>query len=195
MRNYFFFFTFLFFGIGCKKDTINPISNLDPIRWGYSGQITGLLMNGNSWNMPSGWSQFALGNTRDSDNCCNCKSRILRIVSVTSDTFLREVISITHIPFKTGKFIIKGDYTICDSELIASLALNGDDGDVLVGFYNRSKNVESSITISKIDTISHDVSGTFDITFTKQDRQPGYFDNYPDIVRFSGGQFKTRWIK
>lgn len=197
----FFFKAMLIFSLissSCKKEIIN-ISVPDYKYTGYPGDITGLLLNGQPWTIPSDWHTQTFGLVHLPDTSCNILFGSVRVKSFTNNKEDRESIGIGSIPMKEGKFIFPAaaDITLptCSPVIITAIFLHEADGDAIAGIYTRLPNVESSVTISSYDTISGDVRGTFDITFFKHYKTPGYYDNYPDTVRFNGGTFHTKWIK
>ncbi len=191
MKNFLMFVFFIsIFIFSCKKDSTNYALN------GYPGEITGLMFNDTAWVLPKGWYAQALGFVHYADPTCNINYGVIRIKSFTQDSYERELIGMAGIPFKTGKFIMTGiDTVACTTVPNASLALEAADGDAIAGLYDRLRSVESSITVASYDSISGDVKGTFDITFVKNTKNPDYYKNYSDTVRFNGGQFHTKWIK
>ncbi len=199
MKNFFkAILIFTLITVSCKKEIINPPVP-DYKYTGYPGDITGLLFNGQPWTIPSYWYTQTFGSVDLPDMSCNMISGSIHVNSFTNRKENRESIGIASIPMKIGKFIFPAEADIalpsCSPVLIASIFLHEADGDAIAGIYTRLPNVESSVTISSYDTISGDVRGTFDITFFKHYKTPGYYNNYPDTVRFSGGQFHTKWIK
>lgn len=151
-------------------------------------------MNGKPWLEPASWSQYAFGGIYYSDTCRFTPVGGIAIISFTEDPFIRESFGVSFIPLKVGRYLIKGKVTPCDTLLFAALELYAADGDAGAGLYKRLESVESSITIDSYDKITGNVSGSFDITFVKDYKSAGYFDNYTDTVRFNGGTFKTKWL-
>ena len=199
MKNFFIpMFIFALIIVSCKKEIINT-QVPDYQYTGYPGDITGLLFNGQPWTLPLNWHTQTFGLVHLPDTSCNKLFGSIHVESFTGSKENRESIGISSIPVKRGKFIFptEADITLptCSPVLIAAIFLFEADGDAIAGIYTRLPNVESSVTISSYDTISGDVRGTFDITFLKHYKTPGYYNNYPDTVRFNGGQFHTKWIK
>ena len=173
--------------VSCKK---SPLDKL------YSGNISGLLLNNNPLQSQSDWTYEAKGYVGAPHLSCITNLGAVDIQSFTKDKFLRENIALFGLPLQTGKVVFTGkEDDECHYVPDAIIFLAAEEGDALVGTYAPLHSVENSVTITSYNSSSGDVSGTFDITFIKRDLSPYYYSNYTDTVRFSGGQFKTRWIK
>ena len=188
MKNFWYKIIFILVLIaGCKK---SPLDKL------YYGTITGLLLNNKPWPRQSDWIYEADGYIGAPHLSCTNSLGAVDIHSYTKDKFLRENIALFGLPLQTGKVVFTGkEDDECHYVPDAIIFLAAEEGDALVGTYAPLHSVENSVTITSYNSSSGDVSGTFDITFIKRDLSPGYYSNYTDTVRFSGGQFKTRWIK
>ena len=178
--------------IGCKKQPVQ--ASLDYI---YYGTVSGVVFNGKPWPAQSDWIISSPGLIGPASAQCKGGLGYISIYSKTKENYDREDLGISGLPLRTGKIILT-DTTLfnrCPSEPGALLYLSASEGDVLIGKYNLLLSVENSVTITYYNTSTGDVEGTFDISLVKDFLSPGYYTNYTDTVRFSGGTFKTKWLK
>ena len=163
----------------------------------YYGTVSGVIFNGKPWPAQSDWKTTSGGLIIPRSAQCTGGYGTIDINSGTKENFNREGLGIYYLPLSTGKIILTDTavFPVCETQPGAHLFLAASDGDVLVGVYKTLLSVENSVTITSYNTSTGDVEGTFDITFVKDFLSPGYYTNYPDTVRFSGGTFKTKWLK
>lgn len=192
--------------IGCKQDnSLDPNAKITTYDSAHlfrnNGTINGVLINGQAWTHPKDWKTDLVGIVSKPVTGCNSFFAGIELNSYEQDNidtiyyYQREHLLITGIPLlKKATYLITQEYGC--GNLYASLFLLGEDGDAIVGYYKRldAKGVSNTITIDSFDTISGDVSGSFDITFVKDRLNKAYYPNYPDTVRFNGGTFKTKWL-
>lgn len=174
----------------CRKDNITASQNT-------VGDITGLMVNGRAWPLDNTWHANADGGISQATQYCNFTYSSISIFSF-ENIYARENLLFLGLPLQSGTTVlnyIESDTSNCYKIPTAKLYLQAEDGDVTIGYYKLSSNVPSKIIITSYDSVTGVVSGTFDATFIKKEKNSSYYNNYPDSLHFSGGQFHTKWIK
>lgn len=170
----------------------------DPVP--YWGEVSASI-NGQSWNQ-----QFTMGQSwrikisgvpgNDvSNHPCNQNTFGLQIHRFNSEDLWREALSFTKIPRQPGTYALTGEPGPCEIDTLpaASFATLQDDGDVLQDYYVLVKAENNYVTVNSFNASNGEVSGTFGATFVIDSRSKLEPSSLPDTLRFTNGQFHTRF--
>ena len=169
---YFVLFLFIFV-VSCKKDYM-PIYDAGTMehgsmwacrngdKWKASGEAVGLLQTDSLFNIE--------GTT---------------FIYIEQDTFAVEGLSIGHLPFKEGKYNLKG-FDLNDIQTPYAYMFIVDY-DVIIEQYHLDKDKESWVELTKVDTINRRIEGCFEIYLAVD--EPKFSAIHADKLCFKKGEF------
>jgi hypothetical protein len=175
MKNILFFSLFVLL-IACKKEITKPALPED-----YYGTASA-ERNGKPWSAhPTCWIDV-IGQS----------NLVVQLDSFWQDFYFKEQVSIYGIPPILGTYKVYKLSTQTVDKLYSVLSMW--DADQPLGGYTilESDSSTNLVTLTKYDTLTKEIKGTFNLTFVVSGRP---YPSYPDTIKMKNGQFFGKLIK
>ena len=160
----------------CQKEEVVEPSKPD----GYWGQGEA-LMNGNSWSVDA----YATININHGNGF------ELFMDSLVSNFLIAQGLSISKIPYVPGTYPVVDTRPSTDDGKVGGFFCYTEHDAILSCYDILESDSSSFVTLESYDASTHEVKGTFDLTFYHETTQVGY----PDTIRFRNGVFHTRILE
>ena len=179
----------------CKKQ-----NNVDYSAYGYPGSVSGTFTRNGETYPSSVYLQyiqdiFVFGTNHTPNVSCNSNYGNIETVFFGTHGSIQSF-KITGIPKKVGTFSISKDNSLffCDSLLYSSTYFTDPQADYGIAKYSLLKIASNSINVSKYDSITGIVEGSYDLTFFVDTTILN--NNFrTDTTRYILSKFQTKWDK
>lgn len=151
----------------------------------YEWSKLNALLNDKSWEA----SAIAVEQTIKRD------SVFIQATVFNTDGYLREIMTLSYLPIKIGRYPVFSRFNAVSSNLKAKYATISDDGDVVEDRFNVFEADNNFVEILSVNQQNKEIQGSFQLTFIRDQSDKIENPSLPDTIRFINGTFRIRIVK